>query len=132
VKALVLANHGDKYKDIKLSTAGILFLGTPHSGSDSVTKGKWIATIAGNDTTLLESLKSGSTELFHIAHDFASASKDLITVCYYEKRKSTYVGGLQKVEVSEVHLLDCNYRMLKDARSSVLSQQHFQERERFT
>ena len=101
MKALVLANHGDRYEDIKSSTAGILFLGTPHSGSDSATKGKWIATVAGNDTTLLESLKSGSTELFHIGQDFSAGSRDLSIVCYYEKRESSYIGGLHKVEASE-------------------------------
>ena len=98
-----LSDHGDKYKDIRLSTAGILFLGTPHSGTDAVMKGKWIAAVAGNDATLLESLKSGSTELFHVAQDFSSGTKDLSIVCYYEKEERAYLGGLQNVKVDEMH-----------------------------
>lgn len=117
----MLANLGDKYRDIKLSTVGILFLGTPHAGSDAATKGKWIAAIAGNDTTLLESLKSGSSELFYLADDFSAASKSLTIVSYYERNKSTYVGGLQKVEVSDMYSLDY-HSMLKGGRLSALRQ----------
>ena len=34
-QALVLADHGNTFRDIRLSTAGIIFLGTPHQGSEA-------------------------------------------------------------------------------------------------
>lgn len=52
-QALVLANHGENFKDIRLATSGIIFLGTPHEGSSAAEYGIWLARAIQNDTTLL-------------------------------------------------------------------------------
>jgi hypothetical protein len=76
-------------------------LGTPHEGSPLASYGEWIANIAGNDTTLLQSLKPGADEVFNISRDFQGAYQDLEIICYYEKKQASYIGGIIKREVSD-------------------------------
>ena len=81
-----MANHGDTFKDIKMATAGILFLGTPHQGSSAAEYGMWLARALGNDTTLLETLKKNSPTLQEVAQDFEASYSNVDIVCFYEKR----------------------------------------------
>ena len=85
-----MANHGDDFRDIRLSTAGIIFLGTPHQGSDAAVYGVWLAQAAGHDRTLLESLKRHSPDLYGIARDFESSYKNADIFCFYEDRDASY------------------------------------------
>ena len=82
----MLANHGDTFKDIRMATAGILFLGTPHQGSSAAEYGMWLARALGNDTTLLETLKKNSPTLQEVAQDFEASYSNVDIVCFYEKR----------------------------------------------
>ncbi|KAL9099731.1 MAG: hypothetical protein Q9163_004809 [Psora crenata] len=93
-QALVLANHGDEYKNIRLSTAGIVFLGTPHQGCDAAGYGVWFARIAGKDKTLLESLKRSSPALHDLGRDFEASHRNTDVVCFYEDKSASY-GPLQ-------------------------------------
>lgn len=89
-QALVLADHGEDFKDIRLSTAGIVFLGTPHQGSDAAVYGVWLAKIARHDATMLESLKRDSPALYDIAWDFDKSYRNADVVCFYEKEACSY------------------------------------------
>ncbi|MCJ1242271.1 hypothetical protein MMC14_010278, partial [Varicellaria rhodocarpa] len=89
-QALVLANHGDDFKDIRLSTAGIIFLGTPHQGSNAAVYGMWLAQAARYDKTLLESLKKSSAVLHDIARDFETSYRSVDVVCFYENKEASY------------------------------------------
>ncbi|KAF6234181.1 hypothetical protein HO173_007601 [Letharia columbiana] len=89
-QALVLADHGDTFRDIRLSTAGIIFLGTPHQGSDAAMYGGWLAHAAGYDKTLLESLKRNSPALHNIARDFEASYSNADIVCFYEDKDVSY------------------------------------------
>ena len=93
-QALVLADHGNTFGDIRLSTVGIIFLGTPHQGSDTAAYGVWLARAAGHDTTLLESLRKSSGILYDIARDFEASHSGTDTVCYYEEKDASY-GSLR-------------------------------------
>lgn len=81
-----MANHGDIFKDIRIATAGIIFLGTPHHGSSAAEFGVWLARALGNDTTLLESLKRNSPTLLEVAQDFDACYTNVDIVCFYEKK----------------------------------------------
>ena len=70
--------------------AGMVFLGTPHHGSDAALYGIWLAQAVGHDKTLLESLKKESTTLYEIAQDFETSYRDADMVCFYENKKAFY------------------------------------------
>ena len=89
-QALVLADHGITFSDIRLSTVGILFLGAPHQGSDTAVYGVWLAQAARHDATLLQSLKRNSGVLYDVARDFEASHNGTDTVCYYEKKDASY------------------------------------------
>ena len=90
----MLADHGDTFRDIRLSVsmAGIIFLGTPHQGSDAAVYGIWLAQAVGHDKTLLESLRRNSSVLYDIARDFEASygydNADI--VCFYESKNASY------------------------------------------
>ena len=85
-----MADHGDTFKDIRLSTAGIIFLGTPHQGSDAAVYVVWLAQVAGRDKTLLESLKRDSPALYGVARDFEASYSKADIVCFYEDKDASY------------------------------------------
>jgi hypothetical protein len=99
LQALVLARFGSSYEDIRLSTAGVVFLGTPHDGSDAAALGEKIAKILGNNARLLASLKSQSSELFGLSRDFDAEYQELKAICYYEKVERQFIGGMVNLEV---------------------------------
>lgn len=67
-----------------MSVAGIVFLGTPHQGSDVAGYVKSLARVTGRDTTLLDSLTRNSQVLHEIAQDFEVSYSNADLVCFYE------------------------------------------------
>jgi len=97
---LVLASNRPDCEDIKRSTAGVLFLGTPHEGTDVAGYGSFIAKLKGNDPSLIQSLKPTDEDLYALSLDFAAGYRHLNISCFYEKLDNAYVGGLAKIKVS--------------------------------
>lgn len=98
-QALVLANNRPDYEDIRISTAGVIFLGTPHTGTDIAGYAKFLAVVKWNDPTLLKQLEPNNQELYELSHDFAAGYKHLSITCFYEKMDQSYVGGYLQVPV---------------------------------
>lgn len=92
-QALVLAVHGDHFRDIRLATCGVIFLGTPHQGSSAAEYDVGLARAIRSDTTLLETLKKDSPTLYGLAQDFELSYKYADIVCFYEDEDS--LGGIQ-------------------------------------
>ena len=86
----MLAVHGNTFRDIWLSTAGIIFLGTPHQGSEAALYGAWLAKAVRHDKTLLESLRRNSSALHDIARDFEASYGTSDIVCFYEDKDASY------------------------------------------
>ena len=89
-QALVLADHGHTFRDIRFSMAGIIFLGTPHQGSEAAEYGVWLTQAARHDKTLLKSLKRNSLALHAIARDFEASYSNADIVCFYENKDASY------------------------------------------
>ncbi|WP_375449313.1 hypothetical protein [uncultured Nostoc sp.] len=90
MQALVLAGHNEIFKDLRLSIAGLIFLGTPHQGSDAAGYGKYLARVTGNDLTLLESLTKHSQVLREVAQDFETSYSNVDLVCFYEEKHGLF------------------------------------------
>lgn len=86
----MLANHGDIFSDIGLATAGLIFLGTPHRGSDAASYGVWLAQAAGKHTALLEPLRKNSPDLHEIARDFEASYSNADIFYFYENKDALY------------------------------------------
>ena len=93
-QALVLASNRSECEDIRSSTTGVVFLGTPHEGTTIAQWASFLAMIKGNDSKLLEQLQPKEEMLYELSHDFASGYNHLSTMCFYEKLSNTYVGGM--------------------------------------
>lgn len=87
--------HDEDYPDILRSVAGIIFLGTPHRGSQTQSKASIIAKIAsilgqGEQSSLLKAVEKDSEMLNDLVHDFTrvvnKASIELF--CFFEQQKS--------------------------------------------
>ena len=98
----MIANHGDDFNNIRLSTAGIVFLGTPHHGSDAAAYGVWLAQAVRHDKTILKALKKHSSALDEIAQDFETSYRDADVVCFYENKETAY--GPWKTQVCQYNL----------------------------
>jgi hypothetical protein len=100
----VNAVHRREFTDLRLSVAGIIFLGAPFQGSDVAIFGEWLARLSRLDSTLLEMLRKSSPDLFALSTDFCSSYADWDLVCFYEKKEATYLR-LLKTQVCLCFLL---------------------------
>ena len=88
-----MANHSELFRNLRLSVAGIVFLGTPHEGSGAARYGKWLARATGCDTTLLKSLTRNSQVLHEIAQDFETSYSNADLVCLFKENNG--LGGVK-------------------------------------
>ncbi|GAW21162.1 hypothetical protein ANO14919_106790 [Xylariales sp. No.14919] len=96
-EALNIADHGDDYADIRLSVAGIIFLGAPFRGSDLAVYGKWIAKVSGRDTTLLRLLQKDNSYLHGLSRDFWASYGNRDVLCFYESKDAEYGPWKQRI-----------------------------------
>jgi len=113
-RAVVLAQiHPDRYPVIQDAISGIIFLSTPHRGSDSVEWPKLLANIL--DTSLyltsgfhgstrrdlLKSLERNSKELRTVSDNFSSQVKNIKIISFYEQNKTPVGRALSSLIVDE-------------------------------
>jgi hypothetical protein len=87
--------HEENYPSIIRSVAGVVFLGTPHRGSNSQSKASVIASIAsavslGEHSSLLKVVDKDSEILADLLHDFTRTANTLSIplFCFFEQHKS--------------------------------------------
>ena len=92
--------HNDQAPDLGALynyTAGVVFIGTPHRGSDQTGLAKIVSNIAKislrqpNDK-LLDNLKKESDVLENQRKGFVSISKELPVVCLHEEKPVVVIG----------------------------------------
>ncbi len=80
-KAVLLHQSSEEGKAIRSSIVGIIFMGTPHCGSDLANIGSTFATIASTvidmPRLLLKTLAKNSSALYDISREFATVTSDL-------------------------------------------------------
>ena len=84
-QALVVANHRPDCLDIKLSVAGVVFLGTPHQGSTLANWASFISIVKGNDPSLVKSLSPTAEGLLDLSRDFGRSYLDSNVMNFYEQ-----------------------------------------------
>jgi len=94
----------ERLRSIFLSTYGILFLGTPHHGSNVAFWGSYLEKIAGvvlpkrfvdSAPQLVEALKSNSETLVNIDRGFSSIMTEFHLYFFHEAKKTDMKGTLQ-------------------------------------
>lgn len=83
------------FTNLRLSVAGVVFLGAPFQGSDIASVGTWLAQVAGLDPTILKLLQKDSPSLYPLSRDFWGNHSDWDLVCFYEVVKAEY-GPINK------------------------------------
>ena len=109
LQALVSAKlHEEDYPNIIRLVAGIIFLGTPHRGSNSQSKASVIASIAsavsyGEHSSLLRVVEKDSEMLADLLHDFTRTvtTISIPLFCFFEQYKSD-VGKVLKFRGSKI------------------------------
>lgn len=87
--------HDEDYPVIFESIGGVVFLGTPHRGSDSQSKASLIASIAtavgfGKKSQILNVLEKDSEPLSDLVHDFTrtAITANIDLCCFFEQHAS--------------------------------------------
>jgi hypothetical protein len=97
-QALVNAVHQQDFTDLRLSVAGLIFLGAPFEGSDAAVYGRWLAEATGGNTNLLKVLQKDDASLHHLSRHFWGSYGNWDIVCFYENKDAAY--GPWKTRVS--------------------------------
>jgi PGAP1-like protein len=100
-QALTSARVDSKHRSINEHTVGIIFLGTPHRGSETAAYGSLLANIATfvmnkHKPSLVEALKQNSVELLKLTSDFRHELNKYKVVSFYERRP-TGIGRVSTV-----------------------------------
>ena len=96
-QAIIQANPDTPFHYLSISTVGIVFLGTPHRGTEASKWGELIAlsgSYLGFDTkdSILKDLKTDSENLADLLHQFALwlFRFSVPAVCFFEQHKTDY------------------------------------------
>ena len=97
----VRQGHLEDQRSVKLSTYGIIFMGTPHQGAQGVSVGEILLNLAkvrGNtNDSLLKHLEEHSELLQQQNSEFTSISQDFDIKFVYETLPTPIIGGAAKV-----------------------------------
>ena len=106
LKALIICHNQSleskgHLRDVLVSTHGVLFFGTPHSGTNGVAllqfMNRLLSVYMKTTDRVLQHLEANSSELENIQSMYLSASEGLNAVCFYEEYPTPIVGGRQEL-----------------------------------
>ncbi|PVF95828.1 TPR-like protein [Serendipita vermifera] len=91
------------HRAIKVSTFGILYFGTPHSGANGVQLAEWLGMLCSifmyTTNKVVKDLCQGSEQLEEIQHMYLQASDDIKSIFFYETYRTPIVWGFSKLIV---------------------------------
>ncbi|PVF91854.1 hypothetical protein CPB86DRAFT_830363 [Serendipita vermifera] len=95
--------HNTEEDRLKVSTYGILFFGTPHSGANGVDLarlvGKLLSVYMVTDDSMIEDLNHNSVQLENIQTFYLDASKRIKSIFFYETDPTPMVTGIAELIV---------------------------------
>jgi hypothetical protein len=107
--ALIFSNEAtdEELKAVKLSTCGIIFLGTPHQGTNysslgHVLQNAVMLSLSGKNDRLLQSLESDSKYLELHLEPFKGISSDFPIVSFFELLPTRFLGIVSASDIEEV------------------------------
>lgn len=108
-QALLQARLESRYQSIRDSTLGLIFLGTPHRGSDKATYGKVLSDVAQfmihrPPSKLLTALQTNSDVLQRLTTDFRFQLPDYHVFSFYEQRPMkglSHLVGNHLIEIDQ-------------------------------
>ena len=106
----MIADHGERFADIRKSTAGAIFLGAPMQGCKAADIVAWAQRALGNNQPLLNTLREGNQELLALSQDFWSGYGNLPIVCFFENQDSSY--GPIRVNVRRIYIIKLKHSKL--------------------
>ena len=113
-QALFQARIEQRYNNIRKSTTGIIFLGTPHRGSEKAAYGKVLATVAtavlnSPPPRLVKALKTNSDSLRRLTSDFWFQLSDYQVYSFYEMKpmKKWMLSTLVSLKRTPIVTLGC-------------------------
>jgi len=113
-QALIYSNaanetHLPEHRAVKVSTYGILFMGTPHSGGEGVALGRVAAQIASvfihTNEKVLKHLEKQSEWLSKQKTDYGPISDRFVTKFGYEGKKTPLFGGISSKIVCNTQVI---------------------------
>ena len=91
------SNNLESLRAIKVSTFGVLFFGTPHSGANGVQVVEWLVRLSSifMDVTSKHAkyICQGSDELGQLGQEYLPISHDFETIFFYETYRMPTIGG---------------------------------------
>ncbi|KAK5188745.1 hypothetical protein LTR47_011550 [Exophiala xenobiotica] len=102
-QALFQARLESRYQPLKDATIGLIFLGTPHRGSDKATYGKVLANVAQfishkPPPRLLSALQTNSDVLLQLTTNFRFQLPDYEVYSFFELRPIKGLSSLRSIE----------------------------------
>jgi hypothetical protein len=96
-----------EHRSVKLSTYGILFMGSPHQGAAGVYLGELLLRIASifiaTDRKAVKHIQLGSEWLEQQLQQYAPISQDFVTKFAYETLPTTTIAMGKKIMVCILH-----------------------------
>ena len=98
----MLAMQDSTYASVAdaITRGAMIFLGTPHRGSDNAGTLHAILSITIGSKAFVEEIKSKSSSITAINEDFRHYAKDLTLWSFYESRPTTIAAGRTAVSLT--------------------------------
>ena len=92
-KAILMAQNDNNYRDLAQAMSGIVFLSTPHRGSDLAnTLNLMLRLFFQPERSFIKELGPGSSAIEDINEQFRHVAQNLSIISFHESQ-STYIGG---------------------------------------
>ncbi|KAL6408882.1 peptidase C14 [Ilyonectria robusta] len=118
-KAVLLCQDSTRFQDIKNSITGIVFLGTPHNGSDHAAVLSTVHNVVGFFTregpnVITEEMRTYSTTVLEINESFMGAPPNKLSLVSFFETKPMMIPSLRKGVKRELIVIEGSAKLFGD------------------